>query len=83
MAEWDRDARGMITLRPLAGYETAVVAETACALRIEHASGSEASADRAVVQLVLTPGQAKALAGALVRMAEQIERPAPPGVRTN
>ncbi|WP_137390672.1 hypothetical protein [Rhodoligotrophos defluvii] len=83
MVEWNRDADGMIVLRALVGYETAVVAETACALRLEHASGEKVASDLEALQLVLTSAQARALAGALLRMAERAEQPPPPGTRTN
>jgi len=83
MAVWDRDEGGLIMLRPLAGYETAVVAESAGALRIEHSTTQDPAGPRDALQLILTSAQAKTLAGALLRMAEQIERPAPPGVLAN
>ncbi|WP_342642679.1 chemotaxis protein [Rhodoligotrophos ferricapiens] len=83
MAEWTKDESGMILLRPLAGYETAVVAETACALRIEHGSGHAEKPGLEAVQLVLTSAQARALAGALLRMADRAERLPPPGTPRN
>lgn len=83
MSEWLKDEAGLITLRPLSGYETAVVAGTACALRLEHVSGREGVPEPSVLQLVLTPVQARALAGALTRMADRAEAPPPPGTLKN
>jgi hypothetical protein len=80
MSEWERDAAGNVVLHPLAGFSTAVPAGMAVMARLELVPDAAALSDgrRVFVQTVMQPAQARELAEALRRAANEATRPRPP-----
>ncbi len=76
---WDTGTEGYVTLACLTGWQTAVLANAACGLRLE--SARAAGDAPPALQLALTPAQALALAEDLRRMATLATQRVPPGTR--
>jgi hypothetical protein len=77
LAEWTKDADGMITLCPVCGFSSAVIAGTACGLRVEYYKTPEQFGKTPnSEQFVLTPKQAEELAQMLLTIAKVAAKPA-------
>lgn len=75
---WDINERGTIDLTPLLDWETGIIHETGCGLRLVFARHKdEPQTDPLVVQTVLTIEQAGSIAQALRQMVERILQPGP------
>jgi hypothetical protein len=79
MPNWDDDEHGLIILKPLVGWESAVLAGMGCGLRLQfvhHPDDIGKSSES--IQFGMMPQQARELAQALIELAERAEA-VPPG----
>jgi hypothetical protein len=78
MPNWDEE-NGFIILKPLVGWESAVLAGMGCGLRLQfvHHPGDIGKTSEAI-QLGMIPNQARELAQALIELAQRAEA-IPPG----
>jgi hypothetical protein len=82
--DWEKDAEGNVKVHPLVGMELQLFAGTTIGLRLQfpHA-GDPLEKPSGALPLVLSPVQATELAQALLRAAERVSQPPPPGTRRN
>ena len=75
-SSWDLDSSGMIILHPLMGFQTAEAAGMAPLLQIEYAADASAleRGEPSRLPIVMTPLQARAIAQALLKIADFCER---------
>lgn len=68
MGQWEKDWEGNISVVPFVDYETAMVGNDSCAMRIEYVpSPDRIGKPPKALQLQLTPAQALELSEALTR----------------
>ena len=73
---WDINERGAIDITPLLDWETAIIQDSGCGLRLIFARPEDRPGTGSiVVQTALTIGQAEELIRHLQQMVEQILRP--------
>jgi hypothetical protein len=73
---WDINERGTIDLTPLMDWETSLIHETGCGLRLVFVRHqAEPQKDPLVVQTILTIEQAELLSAHLLEMVQRIRRP--------
>ena len=76
--DWTKDAEGMITIFPLAGYGTATFAGMGGMLRVEFVRTlDQLGKQHESLQLGMTLDQAKELGEALLKMASQLDLSVP------
>ena len=74
MPEWDTDSGGLLTLKPLVGWETAILTSRVCGLRVEFVHRSEEiGKPPEAIQIAMLPKRARALAANLIEMAKELE----------
>ena len=80
---WETNPDGAMTVRPLVGWDSFIPFGMMCGLRVSYATSDAAllSGQFEALPLIMTPAQARELAGVLSRLADKAERPASPGER--
>lgn len=82
--DWSKDNSGLITVCPLAGYETAVFAGMGGVLRLEFVrTPDQLGKHHESLQLGMTLDQAKELGEAILRMAAKADLSVPSGIQRN
>ena len=84
MSPWETDERGDLILYPVVGFESAPLAQSSVFLQVRFARDDTQIASGAEsIQFVLSPKVARVLATDLLRLADALERPPPPGTPKN
>jgi hypothetical protein len=79
MPNWDEDERGLVIFKPVVGWETALLAQIGCSVRVRFVHRPEDIGKQPeAIQLAMMPMQARQLARDLIDMAEKAES-VPPG----
>jgi hypothetical protein len=78
--DFERNADGSVKVYPLAGWGTFLPFEMMCGLMVNYAASPSQAQQQAYdnLPLIMTPSQARELAGVLTRLADMAERPASP-----
>jgi hypothetical protein len=79
MPNWDQDENGFVIFKPIVGFETALLAQTGCGLRVEFVHDANDIGIRSeAIQFAMSPKQARQLAQDLTEMAAKAQT-VPPG----
>lgn len=83
--DWEKDETGNVKVVPFAGLDTFVPQPMLCGVRIAFATNPDmlASAERLHLPLIMSPEQARIVAGALNAVADTAERAASPDEKLN
>ena len=75
---WDRNSDGTIKVFPVLGWDSFIPFGMMCGLRLKYAESDAAliSGCLEAIPLIMTPAQARELAGVLTRLADKTEAPA-------
>jgi hypothetical protein len=77
MPNWETDDEGLVILHPIVAYETALLAQTGCGLRLEFVDRPEdIGRSSRFLTFAMLPKQARELAADLLAMADKaVQRP--------
>ena len=81
---WEQDGEGRVAVKPLVAFESFVAHGLLCAVKLHYLEDSHQlfDSDSSSLQLILSPGLARALGCALLRTADEAET-GPRGERGN